>query len=164
MKNESDGIKLRLIAPDEVEDAMSFVWTVFEEFECPDYSLEGMNSFRRDIIDNESYKALVRDGEIPMYVTTKDKEIVSLIAFRKSRDHLSLAFTKKEFQHRGIGSRLFKFAIKELTRQNPNLKTITVHSSPYGMGFYEKLGFVAISKRKETNGIIFVPMKYNLSK
>ena len=37
---------------------------------------------------------------------------------------------------------------------------ITVNSSPYGLGFYKKLGFVPTEEEKTINGIRFTPMIY----
>jgi hypothetical protein len=31
---------------DDLKNALSMIWTIFEEFEAPDYSQEGVDSFR----------------------------------------------------------------------------------------------------------------------
>ena len=38
--------------------------------------------------------------------------------------------------------------------------TVTLNSSPYGLPFYEALGFVPTGKEQTVNGIRFTPMKY----
>ncbi|MEW6034400.1 MAG: GNAT family N-acetyltransferase [Chloroflexota bacterium] len=44
-------------------------------------------------------------------------------------------------------------------RTNPSLDYIDVHSSPYAVEIYEKLGFTCTGIEQEINGIGFAPMK-----
>ena len=37
---------------------------------------------------------------------------------------------------------------------------MTVNSSRYAVGFYEKLGFIPLDKEQIANGIKFTPMKH----
>ena len=39
-------------------------------------------------------------------------------------------------------------------------KTITLNSSPYGLPFYQSLGFHETDTEQTVNGIQFTPMKY----
>jgi len=39
---------------------------------------------------------------------------------------------------------------------------ITVNSSPYGVSFYRRLGFVPLEAEKEVNGMRITPMQFDL--
>ncbi len=43
-----------------------------------------------------------------------------------------------------------------------NIDKITVHSSPYAVDVYKKLGFVQTGEKQENDGIIYVPMIFLL--
>lgn len=62
----------------------------------------------------------------------------------------------------GVASAIFRFLLRDLLSENPELGEITLNSSPYGKPFYLHLGFVPLSEEKELNGIKFTPMKYIL--
>lgn len=79
---------------------------------------------------------------------------------RASKTHINLVFTKKEYHHRGIATAIFNFLLNDLLAENPDLKEITLNSSPYGLGFYKHIGFIALTDEQELNGIRFTPMKY----
>jgi hypothetical protein len=45
---------------------------------------------------------------------------------------------------------------------NPEVKIIDVHSSPYAVHIYEKLGFVKQSEEQIKDGIRFTPLRLKL--
>ena len=45
---------IRKIKIDEVSDALALALEVFMQFEAPDYGPEGVETFKRDIIENEA--------------------------------------------------------------------------------------------------------------
>jgi predicted GNAT family N-acyltransferase len=44
------------------------------------------------------------------------------------------------------------------SEQRPDLEAITVHSCPWAVGVYERLGFVPLGPEQEQDGIRFVEM------
>ena len=68
------------------------------------------------------------------------------------------SFYPKEYQRKGIARAIFNYLLKDLLKENPLLKEITLNSSPYGLPFYLSIGFVALSDGWFE--MEFTPMKY----
>ena len=83
--------------------------------------------------------------------------IVGVIEVRNS-NHISLFFVKKEYQNQGVGKKLHELAIEKCKTLKPDVNVIDVHSSPYAVPIYEKLGFVKVSDEQVVNGMRFTPM------
>jgi len=49
-------MEIRKIGNEQIPDAIALIWTTFSQFEAPDYSDEGVQSFRNFIED----KAILR--------------------------------------------------------------------------------------------------------
>lgn len=58
-------------------------------------------------------------------------------------------------QRQGIGRKLWNFL-----RENSSSKTITVNSSPYAVPVYHKLGFIDTDTEQLSDGIRYIPMKF----
>ena len=159
-----DNIVIRKITGKEVESALSLAWEVFLQFEAPDYSPEGVETFKRDIIENPEYLENARQGICPIYGAFDGEKIVSLIGMRSSKTHINLAFTKKEYHRRGIARAIFHYLLQDVLGENPALEAITMNSSPYGKPFYLSIGFLPLSEEQEINGIRFTPMKYRIKR
>lgn len=155
-----DRIVIRKIASHEVESAMRLALEVFMQFEAPDYSPAGVETFKRDIVENPGYLEKARQGVCPIYGAFDGNTIVALMGMRSDRKHINLVFTKKEYQRRGIARAIFSHLLNDVLKDNPSLEALTLNSSPYGLPFYLAIGFVPLSEEKEMNGIRFTPMKY----
>lgn len=66
-----ENIVIRKITSDEVESAMSLAMEVFMQFEAPDYAPEGVETFKRDLVENLEFLEKARQG-IFLYI---DKRI-----------------------------------------------------------------------------------------
>lgn len=72
------------------------------------------------------------------------------------RYYINLSVSLKGSYHRrGIGTGLFQLLLRDASNG-----TITLHSSPYGLPFYQALGFRATDREQTVNGIRFTPMEY----
>ena len=151
---------IRKITGEEVDEALSLALEVFMEFEAPDYGPEGVESFKRDIVENRMFISQCREGVCPIYAAFDGDKIIGIMGMRSNKTHINLVFTKKEYHHQGIATALFEYLKQDLLREDPNLKEITLNSSPYGKGFYLHIGFVPQSEEQEKHGIRFTPMKY----
>lgn len=151
---------IRKIKSDEVEEAMNLALDVFMEFEAPDYGLLGVETFKKDIVRNSIFINDVKSGICPIYCAFIDDKMVAIVGLRKNKTHINLVFTKKEFQRKGIASKLFSYVINDLKNENPSLKEITLNSSPYGLPFYLSFGLIPSGEEQIINGIRFTPMKY----
>lgn len=152
--------EIRKIKENEVEEALSLAMEVFMQFEAPVYKPEGVETFKKDVIENDEFIENCKKGICPIYAAFDNNKIVGIIGMRASKTHINLVFTKKEYHHRGIATAIFNFLLNDLLAENPDLKEITLNSSPYGLGFYKHIGFIALSDEQELNGIRFTPMKY----
>ena len=157
-----ENIIIRKIKADEVEAAMKLALEVFMEFEAPDYGPQGVDTFKRDIVENPVYIENVKKGLCPIYAAFDGEKMVALMGIRSSKTHINLVFTKKEYHRRGIARAIFAYLLNDLLSENPELKEITLNASPYGLPFYLKIGFIPLTEEQQINGIRYTPMKYTV--
>jgi GNAT superfamily N-acetyltransferase len=149
-----DIIKLK---KENIKNALDLVWSVFQEFEVPDYSEEGIKEFKKFV----SYDSIVEKldkGDLCFWGCLDNNELTGVIATR-GVNHISMLFVKKEYHRRSIARSLFQTVIDECKKQD-NISKITVNSSPYAVEVYHRLGFNDIDKEQTVNGIRFTPMAY----
>ncbi|TDL65164.1 GNAT family N-acetyltransferase [Rhodococcus qingshengii] len=144
----------------EIKNALELVWTVFQEFESPDYSIQGIEEFRK-FISYDSMLEQFETSKIVFWGCKVDNELTGVIATR-GMNHICLLFVKKEFHRRGIAKRLFNTVLERCKSEKSTINTITVNSSPYAVEVYHRLGFVDIEKEQTVNGMRFTPMMYSL--
>lgn len=159
-----DGIVIRKITADEVESAMALALEVFMQFEAPDYPPEGVETFKKDIVENPEYLEKARQGACPIYGAFDGEQIVALMGMRSNKTHINLVFTKKEYHRKGIARAIFRYLLQDVLKENPSLEALTLNSSPFGLPFYLAMGFIPLSAEQEMNGIRFTPMKYIINK
>lgn len=142
-----------------IENSLDLVWAVFQEFESPDYSTDGIEEFRKFI----SYNSIVEKfdkGELCFWGCIDNVDLAGVIATR-GVNHICMLFVKKDYHRQGIARSLFQ-TVKEICKKQDNVSKITVNSSPYAVEVYHRLGFVDIDKEQTVNGIRFTPMAYLL--
>lgn len=140
-----------------LKNAINLVWSVFQEFEAPEYSEEGIEEFKKFI----SYDYIIEKcdkREINFWGYFDNKKLVGVIA-TKEINHICLLFVDKKYHRRGIARDLFKI-VKDICKNKGNISSITVNSSPYAIEFYQKIGFCDTGEEQTVNGIRFVPMSY----
>ncbi|MCM1166828.1 MAG: GNAT family N-acetyltransferase [Lachnospiraceae bacterium] len=153
--------EIRHVAPDEVDAALKLALEVFLEFEASDYKPEGVETFKSFIRDERLTEGF-KTGLCPMLAAFGSGEPVGVIGMRATKTHINLMFVKREYQRRGIATALFRSLLGHLTGENPALSEITLNSSPYGLPFYLRLGFVPTSAEREEDGIRYTPMKFSV--
>ena len=131
----------------EIEEALYLVWKVFQEYEAPDYTKEGIEEFYKSIHD-ESYLS-----QLCWYGAFVHGILVGVIATRSSGTHIALFFVDGTYHRQGIGKRLFQTA----RTANDGVR-MTVNSSPYAVPVYHKLGFRDTGKEQVVCGLRFTPM------
>lgn len=159
-----NNIVIRRIASHEVDSAMALALEVFMQFEAPDYPPEGVETFKKDIVENPEYLKNARLGLCPIYGAFDGDKIVALMGMRSNKTHINLVFTKKSYHRRGIARAIFHSMLNDVLKENPTLEALTLNSSPYGLPFYLAIGFVPLSEEQEINGIRFTPMKYIINR
>ena len=141
---------LRRLTADEVPAALALAWEVFSEYEAPVYPPEGTEEFRRCLHDGHYLAG------IEYYGAFEDGKLVGEIGFRPAQRHICFFFVKGCCHRKGIGTRLFQTLLCDAPGG-----AITLNSSPYGLPFYQKLGFVPTDREQTVNGIRFTPMQYH---
>ena len=143
---------VRRLTADEIPAALSLAWEVFSEYEAPVYSEAGTGEFRRCLQD-EHYLA-----GITYYGAFDGETLIGQIGIRPEQRHICFFFVKGSCHRRGVGTRLFR----QLLRDIPD-GIITLNSSPYGLPFYQALGFRPTDDEQTVNGIRFTPMEYRVN-
>jgi len=142
-------MKIRRISKKERKEALQLVLDTFMEYEAPDYSEKGVETFKSFFADENYMDNLV------IYGTFIDGKIISVIATRNNRNHIALFFVDGKMHRQGIGRRMFEEVLKNSTADK-----ITVHSSPYAVEVYRCLGFIPTDTEQLTDGIRYTPMTY----
>lgn len=141
-------MEIRELIAGEKDEAVALAWLVFMQYVAPDYEEEGIHTFQNFIQNKEAALELV------IYGAFEEEELVGILAIR-NENHISLFFVKNEFQGKKVGRSLFEYLLA--VNQND---VFTVHSSPYAVGIYEKLGFTPVSAQEKKDGILYTPMVY----
>lgn len=142
-------MRIEEISGKEKEKALELVLSVFMQYEAPDYSEQGIQSFK-DFISNRE-----KIDNLKFYSAYLDDALVGVIATRNNGNHIALFFVDGRHHRKGIGRKLFEYALEKSTGDK-----ITVNSSPYAVEIYKKLGFVPDSGEQVVDGIRFTPMTY----
>jgi hypothetical protein len=145
----------------ELDTALSLAWKTFLEFEAPDYSPEGVETFKRDIMENIAFRNDCLSGKNRIWGAFDSSKLVSMIGMR-GESHICLAFTLAEYHRRGIATAIFNKLLIDVSNENPNVKQITLNSSPYGLPFYHHIGFMDRDTEQTKDGIRYTPMDYSL--
>jgi GNAT superfamily N-acetyltransferase len=149
---------IRKLLPEELKEALSLVWDVFSRFDAPDMEPQGILVFR-DFIELNNIEKLVDSNVLTFTGAFAGGKLLGVLAMRGPA-HISLLFVDPDVHRRGIARALFEEAKKETSLEGHRI--ITVNSSPYGVSFYRRLGFVPLEAEKEVNGMLITPMQFDL--
>lgn len=151
--------QIRSAYRDEWQDAMALAWKTFLRFEADVYSPQGVKNFENFITDSTLYRMFVM-GAYQLFVAVEGSKIVGMITLREL-SHISLLFVDEAYHRQGIGRRLIGY-LADYLRMEVGAWRMTVNSSPYGVGFYHKMGFRDIRPEEMKDGIIYTPMEFIL--
>lgn len=144
---------------EEWQDAMALAWKTFLRFEADVYSPEGVKNFENFITDSTLYRMFVM-GAYQLFVAVEHSRLVGMITLRDTT-HISLLFVDEAYHRQGIGRGLIGY-LADYLRTEVGADRVTVNSSPYGVGFYHKMGFRDIRPEETKDGIIYTPMEFIL--
>ncbi len=131
----------------------------FQDSVAAHYSAAGVAEFLRFSTPEALKKRLERDCQV--FVAQTDHAICGMIEGRDGK-HVSMLFVDPEMQRRGIGRKLLHRAIEFCREEAPELREVTVNSSPNSTGVYRNFGFVEVGPEQEEKGLLFTPMKLML--
>ena len=154
-RNKMDDILIRPITVAEWDEAMQIAWDTFILFEAPEYSKQGIESFR-NFVKDPILKTLFVEGKYKVIAAFDKGFMVGILGVR-NETHISLLFVDSEYHRRGIARRLMN-RIFEMTYKEYGKREMTVNSSPYAVGFYHKIGFIDTDVEQTTDGIRYTPM------
>jgi GNAT superfamily N-acetyltransferase len=140
----------------DVQQVSTLILRVFNKYVGSGYSQEGREVFQK-FVGPEAILERLNGVGFSQWVATSNKEIIGTIGIRDG-NHISLLFVEDRYQRLGIAKNLISLAIEKLVMSN-QIKEITVHSSPYALPIYTKLGFLPLDKELEQNRIRYIPMK-----
>ena len=132
-----------------ISGAINLIWETFLQFVSPDYSDEGIQSFR-DFIENPEIV-----NSLDFFGAYENDELKGVIATNENRKHICCFFVKAKYHRQGIGRELWQYVLN-----NSNHLVYTVNSSPYAVAIYHKLGFVEMNSEQLADGMRFTPMKF----
>lgn len=149
---------IRKIRLDELESALDLVSRVFNRFEAPHYTEQGIQSFY-DFANYSHLSETMQDGSMSAWGAFREDQLLGMISIR-NQNHISLLFVDAAHHRQGIGRRLFEAAAAYILQSG--YREITVFSSPYAVPVYRKLGFKALNSEQTVNGIRYTPMKWRV--
>lgn len=150
---------IREVKETEYSDAMEMIWRVFLKFNAPDYSMEGVNNFRKFLTDETLYK-LYLNKDYRVFAFFAEDKIEGVISLRND-NHISLLFVSEKYQNRGVGTALLNY-LSAYCMEYEGQEFITVNAAPNAVDFYRGYGFIDMDMMKESDGIVFTPMKFSL--
>jgi GNAT superfamily N-acetyltransferase len=143
------------------EEAVSrLIQKSFNRYIAHSYRPEGVDTFLRDTSPGGIAERMQK-GQLLIVaeMCTGEGEIalVGVIAVR-SGNHISLFFVDEECHGRGVARALLKEAIRKVGGSLPRVERLTVHSSPFAVGFYERMGFRPTGPEQYRAGMLVTPM------
>ena len=105
---------------------------------APEYTEEGVATFL-DYVTPANHKRRNDSGNFT-FLAKSAEGLVGMIEFR-TNNHVSLMFVDAGWQGRGVGRKLFERGVARCLQNDDGVESIDVHSSPYAVPVYEKLGF-----------------------
>ena len=80
----------------------------------------------------------------------------------RSGFHISLLFVERQHQRKGVATKLVRRGAAYCLEQNPELRQITVNSSPKGRKAYEAMGFHKLAPEQVRDGMRYTPMRIDV--
>lgn len=150
----------RAACRDEWQDAMGLAWRAFLKFVAPDYSEEGIRSFRNFVTDSMLHRMFII-GDYPLFGAYDQDRMIGMITLR-GKEHISLLFVDEHYQHQGVGSVLVGRAGHYIRTQFGKSR-MTVNAAPGAAGFYHRVGFSDTDAERLADGIRYIPMQLYLT-
>ncbi len=141
----------------EEEAVIALVKEVFNDFVAPDYDEAGVEEFFR-FANSEALKGRMQNGGFVL-VAERERKLVGVLEFFPPNAIAMLFVTVRK---RGIAQGLLSRAVEKVIASSAAPQKLVVHSSPYAVRIYEKMGFRKCGSRTKENGIEYIPMELPL--
>ena len=147
-------ITIRPARPEDVRPALALAIRVYMIYSAPLYSPEAVEYFPNKCRDEERIREFM-DGKHLMFAAWDGETLVGMAAQRgESVSHL---YVEPAYHRRGIATKLMDALIAAM-----GAPRITLGSSPHGVPFYLKYGFVPTDAEQRKYGAIWQPMVYDV--
>lgn len=140
-------MEVRALTAAERPKALELALAVFMEFEAPEYSAQGVAAFCR-YLESPAAEALL------LYGAFLDGGLRGTLAVQG--EHISWFFADPAYHRQGLGRVLFRAFLRDT-----GVRTATVHSSPYAVAVYRRLGFRETGPERTEDGIRYTPMRWD---
>lgn len=110
-------MEIRKIRKAEMATALQLTWETFLQFEAPDYSQQGIDSFYKFISNQEIIDSLEFFGAFD------NNTLRGVIATNDNRKHICCFFVSAAYQKQGIGKQLWEYL-----KENSSNDEFTVNS------------------------------------
>lgn len=132
----NDSISYRLIRPGEKDETFAVIERGFNAYVREDFTSEGIEEFYRAV----RIMAFERPSNHFIVVAESNCQIAGMIDV-KENCHISIFFVDPSCMGKGVGRGLLSHAIMLCQQNNPDIIEIEVHSSPWAVPVYGRLGF-----------------------
>ena len=150
----------RLMLPADLLGVSELVWRTFDAFVAPDYTLEGVEAFWQ-YVQPEALRQRLQSRHFGL-ICRVNEQLVGVIEVRDYQQ-ITLLFVAKEWQRRGIARELLRRAVQTCRARRPMQTEVKVHSSPYAVPIFKRLGFRPLGPRQSEKGMVYVPMALKLA-
>lgn len=144
---------IRKLDKQEYHKATALSLNVYTECGKDDFEEEGYETFKSFVSNEQTIH------ELTIYGAFENESLIGIIGTKKEGKHISLFFVHKKYHRKGIGKRLFSYAINDCP-----VEEVSVNSSTFAISFYQSLGFEKTSEMQITNGLKYTPMKLVIRK
>ena len=131
-------IRYRLMQPGEEAEVINLVSRVFDEFVAPEYGAEGIAEFYK-YLRQDALSDRLQDGS-QIVLAEFDDRIVGVVEMHTD-GHVALLFVDKSYQGGCIATDLLRRSTELCGEHMPDLRRITVNSSPNAHAAYQRMGF-----------------------
>ena len=147
-----ENIILRKFNKEDSKEVSDFIIKSFITFNGKNLNKESIKFFielyRKENIEDKWLKDYVVIAEI-------NNKIIG-VGRAKKNGFITHCYVDKKFMRKGIGSTLMKRLENQIKSEKRN--RVLLNSSPYGLKFYEKLGYKSKGIKKIYHGIPLYPM------
>lgn len=152
-------INYRILKPIYVEETFNLILKVSKEFMFPTYSKEGQIEFRNRLVQ---IKSKLIDKNYISFIAEENGKVIGMIqgSIRENYASVGLLFVDNNYHRKGIGTELMKIIENKFKKE---IDLVKLYSSIFALDFYQKIGYRKTTGLRSKNGIVYCPMKKNLS-
>lgn len=142
-----------------INDIYKLIIDAFDKYIARDYNYQGIDTFK-SFVTIENLNNIFDNKELIIGAFDSEKRIRGIIIGRGFK-HLSLLFVDNNHHKKGIATNLLNTYIQTV-KEMDEINSISVNSSPYARDFYTNRGFKEVGEIEVRDGIISIPMRFNI--